>query len=126
VHALIGLLSPVVKEKREHKQRYRRISNDLVNVEAKIATLRRDIAEFEEPLADKTKLGVEIQRIVAKDPTNLTIKVHKIMRSREVKCRGAGYAINAVKIEIHREGRHARMGISYVPNVFMEGYLDQL
>jgi chromosome segregation ATPase len=72
------LLSPVVKEKREHKERYRRISNDLVNIEAKIATLRRDIAEFEEPLAEKTKLGVEIQRIVAKDPTNLTIKVHKI------------------------------------------------
>jgi len=78
VHALTGLLSPVVKEKRELKQRYRRISNDLVNVEAKIATLKRDISKFEEPLAEKTKLGVEIQRTVAKDPTNLTIKVHKI------------------------------------------------
>jgi len=38
----------------------------------------------------------------------------------------AGYAINVVKTEMYPEGRHARMGISYAPNVFMEESSDQL
>jgi len=38
----------------------------------------------------------------------------------------AGYVINVVKTEKYSEGKHARTGISYALNMFMEESSDRL